>query len=426
MRFLYSAVLYCAIPFFFLRMLSRSRKAPQYRRRLAERFAIFPVAEEFLSKPTIWVHAVSVGETIAAAPIVEDLLARYPDHTLVLTTTTPTGSERVRALFQDRVFHVYVPWDLPGAVRRFVKKIRPQLLIIMETELWPNMLHYSAVGGARIVLANARMSEKSASGYKRLSALSRPMLASLDKVACQSEADGERFIDMGLPRGKLEVTGSIKFDLEISKELREQSAQLHREWRLNSRPLLIAASTHPGEDEKILDAFVQLRSASQNCLLLLVPRHPERFDTVYNMCRDRKWRVLRRSQGVAPELRDDIVIGDTMGELLLLLSLGSVAFIGGSLVDHGGHNALEASAWGVPVVSGPSMFNFTEISGLLCEADAMIMLDQPDLLGTTLTELLVSRQRLQDMGANGLRVVAENRGAKKRLMALIDDQMSGV
>ncbi len=424
MRFLYSAVLYVLIPFFLLRMLLRSRKAPAYRRRLAERFGMFCVAGGPLGGRVIWVHAVSVGETIAAAPLVEDLLKRYPEHTVVLTTTTPTGSERVRALFGDRVVRVYAPWDLPGAVKRFLKKVQPQLLVIMETELWPNMLHYSAAGGTKIVLANARMSERSASGYKRFSALSQSMLTNLNKVACQSSDDGDRMIAMGLKPEQLEVTGSIKFDLELNADIREQSLGIKKEWGLENRPVLVAASTHPGEDEIILAAFAELRTSVDNCLLLLVPRHPERFEDVFELARTQGWQVRRRSEAIAPVASDDVVVGDTMGELLLLLSLGTVAIIGGSLVEHGGHNALEASAWGVPVVTGPSMFNFTEISELLCDAGAMIMLSRADSLGSTLQELFANQQRLQEIGASGLQVVADNRGAKKRLLALIDEQMA--
>ncbi|MFK8047159.1 MAG: lipid IV(A) 3-deoxy-D-manno-octulosonic acid transferase [Halioglobus sp.] len=424
MRYLYSAVLYLLIPFILVRMLLRSRNAPAYRRRLAERFGFFSDGKGQLGSPAIWVHAVSLGETIAAAPVVEDLLERYPEHTLVLTTTTPTGSERARALFGARVLHVYAPWDLPGAVKRFVKKVQPELLVIMETELWPNMLHYSAVGGAKIILANARMSERSASGYLRFSTLSKSMLSKLTKVACQSPDDGRRMIDIGLAREKLEITGSIKFDLELSSELREQSLDLKKDWGLEHRPALVAASTHPGEDEIILKAFAALKTSMPNCLLLLVPRHPERFETVFELCRAEGWQVKRRSQGIAPGQNDDIVVGDTMGELLLLLSLGKVAIIGGSLVEHGGHNALEASAWGVPVVTGPAMFNFAEISDLLCNARAMIKLNRAEDLGDTLQELLRDQQRLEDMGASALGVVADNRGAKKRLMALIDEQMS--
>lgn len=424
MRLIYSALFYCLIPIIMLRMLLRSRVAPAYRRRMAERLGFFKVDPGSDSRPAIWVHAVSVGETLAAAPLIEDLLRRYPGYRLVVTTTTPTGSERVTALFGERVFHVYSPWDTPGAVKRFLRKMRPRLLLIMETELWPNMLHHSRKTGCHIVLANARLSQRSADGYARFSNLTRGMLAQLNVVACQARADGDRFLSLGLQPSQLDVTGSIKFDLELGGELRDAAEKLRQAWGMSQRSIIVAASTHPGEDEQILEAFSRVRQSVDNCLLVIVPRHPERFDSVYQLCVDADWNVQRRSSGIAPGPGDDIVLGDTMGELLLLLSAATVAVIGGSLVNHGGHNVLEASAWGVPVVTGPYMFNFSEISDLLVEAGAMTRLADPEELADCLADLLASPQRRREMGEAGQRVVADNRGAKKRLLGLIDTQIS--
>jgi 3-deoxy-D-manno-octulosonic-acid transferase len=423
MRLLYSAFLYILFPAIVLRMLLRSRKAPAYRHRLAQRLGFFEAVPDTFDKPVIWVHAVSVGETLAAAPLIEDLLLRYPEHQLVVTTTTPTGSERVQALFAGRVFHVYAPWDLPGAVKRFVDRVQPRLLLIMETELWPNMLHYSARAGCAVVLANARMSERSARGYLRFPGLTRSMLDSIDMVACQSEADGERLLGLGLEPQRLEITGSIKFDLELGEDLKERSAQLADHWGTGNRPVLVAASTHSGEDEQILQAFSLLRSSVKDLLLILVPRHPERFQSVQQLCADAGWAVCRRSEGRAPQRDTDVVVGDTMGELVLLLSLADVAIIGGSLVPHGGHNVLEAAAWGVPVITGPHMFNFAEISELLSSAGAMIALEDPLNLGACLSELFADGARRARMGKAGREVVSSNRGAKKRLLALIDQQI---
>lgn len=421
MRQLYSLVFYLLMPFILLRMLWRSRRAPAYRRRLGERFGVFvPPAD---GRPVIWVHAVSVGETLAAAPLVEVLLERYPEHRLAVTTTTPTGSGRVRALFGDRVFHVYAPWDLPFAVRRFLAGLRPELLLVMETELWPNTLHYTARAGCRVLLANARLSARSAAGYARLGGLARQMLGHLDCVACQAREDGERFVALGLPRDRLEVTGSIKFDLELGPALRRDAAELREALGADWRPVVVAASTHPGEDEQVLAAFADLRRDLGDCLLVLVPRHPERFDAVFRLCRDAGWRVARRSTGDAPGPEADVLLGDTMGELLLMLGSASVAVIGGSLVEHGGHNALEAAAWGVPVVTGPHMFNFEEVSQLLVAAGAMERLAEPARLGACLSRLLADEPRRRAMGEAGKRVVAENRGARERLLALVARQL---
>ena len=423
MRYLYSALFYLLLPVIVLRMLWRSRRAPAYRARLAERFGLFD-AGGLGGAESIWVHAVSVGETLAAAPLIESLLERYPDHPLVVTTTTPTGSERVRALFGDRVFHVYAPWDLPGAVRRFLQTTRPRLLLIMETELWPNMLHYTAAAGCCTLLANARLSERSAKGYARFRALTRDMLQDLDTVACQAEADGRRFLSLGLPEAALHVTGSIKFDLELDAGMREQAAQLRTELDAAQRPVLVAASTHPGEDELVLQAFSRVRETQDNCLLVLVPRHPERFDEVFALCRQAGWQVQRRSTGAPPAMADDILLGDTMGELVLLLGAATVAVIGGSLVEHGGHNVLEPAAWGVPVVTGPYMFNFAEVTELLVAAGGMIRLEDPAQLGECLQALLRDPRRRLQMGTAGQQVVADNRGARNRLLCLIAGHMA--
>jgi 3-deoxy-D-manno-octulosonic-acid transferase len=422
MRYLYSALLYCLIPFILLRMLLRSRKAPAYRRRLSERFGVFLADEQRENRPSIWIHAVSVGETLAAVPVIEEMLLRYPRHRLVVTTTTPTGSERVRALFGDRVFHVYAPWDLPGAVRRFLKSVQPELLLIMETELWPNMLYYSRAAGCRVLLANARMSQRSADGYARFSGLTKNMLEAVNMVACQSATDGERLRKLGLPESQLEITGSIKFDLELDAGLRASARGLSDTWTAGRR-VLVAASTHAGEDEQILLAFSRLRETFDDTLLVLVPRHPERFESVYQLCEAGGWQVLRKSAGQSPGQSTDIVIGDTMGELVLLLGLADVAIIGGSLVEHGGHNMLEASAWGVPVVTGPHLFNFTEISDLLTKAGAMIVVHNPEELAACLLELFSNQAQREQMGTLGQQLVADNRGAKKRLLELIDEQV---
>ncbi len=425
MRLLYSALFYCLLPFVLLRMLWRSRRAPEYRRRWGERLGFFTVPSPWSDeRPWLWLHAVSVGETLAAAPVVEALLARYPDHKLVLTTTTPTGSEQVRKLFGERVFHVYAPWDLPGAVQRFLKKLQPRLLVIMETELWPNTIHLARKAGCRIVLANARMSARSARGYQRLSGLTRPMLTQLNVVACQAEADAQRLQQLGMPESGIEVTGSIKFDLDLDQALQQSAATLRADWRCDERPIVVAASTHAGEDEQILAAFRRVREQSHDALLVLVPRHPERFNAVESLCMEAGYTPLRRSTGRVPDANCAIVLGDTMGELLLLLSTGRVAIIGGSLVPHGGHNVLEAAAWGVPVLTGPHIFNFAQISELMVAAGAMLQLENEQDLPGVLVDLLSDATRLERMGKAGLEVVAANRGALERLLAVIGREMS--
>lgn len=422
MRYLYSALFYLLLPFVLLRMLWRSRRAPDYRRRLAERFGIFPAPAELRDRFVIWVHAVSVGEALAAVPLIESLLRDYPDCAIAVTTTTPTGSDRVRAQFAGRVFHVYAPWDMPGAVQRFLDRVRPGLLLVMETELWPNLLHYCHERDCPVVLANARLSARSAQGYARFGGLTRGMLQQLAVVACQAQADGERFLALGLPEERLQVTGSIKFDLELDEELQVRAAALREQI---GRPVILASSTHPGEDEIILSAFRQVRERVPDALCLLVPRHPERFDSVYELCIAAGWRVRRRSGGEPVEPGDDILLGDTMGELRLLSGVATVAVIGGSFIEHGGQNVLEAAAWGVPVVTGPHMFNFAEISALLVDAGAMEQLPGPAPLADSLLRILGDEQLRRRMGSAGEQVVAANRGALAHLRAIIRERVGG-
>ncbi len=423
MRVLYSALYYCLMPWIVLRMLWRSRLAPAYRQRLPERFGLFPGLPED-GASAIWVHAVSVGETLAAAPLVESLLLEFPGHRLVLTTTTPTGSERARALFGNRVDHVYAPWDLPGSLRRFLGRTRPRLLILMETELWPNMLHYARASGCEVILANARLSERSARGYARVAGLTHQLLSRLNVVACQTMDDSKRFLALGLPPAVLHVTGSTKFDVVVDDALRQRAANLRQSFVAGGRPVLVAASTHPGEEALVLAAYREIRRSLGDCLLVLVPRHPERFEEVFGLCIREDWQVLRRSAGSEISAGDDILLGDTMGELLLLLGTATVAVFGGSMVVHGGHNVLEAAAWGVPIVTGPHMENFTEVTAKLGAVGAMIKLDSPGTLGPTLVRLLDDVAARQRMGTAGLAVLDDNRGASDRLLALVKRQLA--
>lgn len=422
MRWLYSVLYYCLLPLLLLRMLWRSRLAPAYRQRLPERCGWFsPRPDPEL--PAIWVHAVSVGESLAAAPLIEALLRDFPAYRVVVTCTTPTGSACIRALFGERVFHVYLPWDLPGPLRRFLRRTRPRLLLIMETELWPNMVHYSRAEGCGILLLNARLSARSARGYARFGGMTRRLLTQLDAAACQTLADSERFLALGLPASAVTVTGSVKFDLELDDGLRARAATLLHALAPTGRPVLVAASTHAGEEELILAAYREVREVVGDSLLVLVPRHPERFNEVFKLCLRQDWQVCRRSLGAVPGPADDILLGDTMGELLLLLGTATIAVFGGSLAGRGGHNVLEAAVWGVPVVSGPHLENFAEIAEMLSAAGAMVRLQSPAQLGPCLLELLADGDRRERMGAAGTQLVARNRGAVARQLALVSRQL---
>jgi 3-deoxy-D-manno-octulosonic-acid transferase len=412
-RYLYTLLLHLALPLIALRLALRARKAPAYARRVRERFSFGLPA---MRPGGIWVHAVSVGESIAAAPMIRALQAHYPDLPITVTCMTPTGSERIQALFGDSVQHCYLPYDLPWAASRFLQRVQPRLAVVMETELWPNHIHQCAKRGIPVALANARLSQRSARGYARLRKLTAPMLAELSLIAVQTQAEAERFLDLGARPNCVEVTGSIKFDLKIDAELPRRASELRHQWQAEQRPLWIAASTHAGEDEIILAAHRQLLLARPDALLILVPRHPERFNAVHELCLNQGLTTRRRSSGEAVQAGDQVLLGDTMGELLFLYALADVAFVGGSLVANGGHNLLEPAALGKPVVSGPHLFNFLEIATQLREAGALGEVQDATDLADEVEALWREPDRAERMREAGLQVLRANQGALDRLL----------
>jgi 3-deoxy-D-manno-octulosonic-acid transferase len=419
LRQVYSLLLLLAIPLIVLRLYFKSVAAPAYRQRIGERFAAFSLPAQWGSaSKTLWIHAVSVGEVVAAAPLVKALL-KNADIEIVMTTTTPTGAERVGALFGDTVHHVYAPYDLGFIVRKFLARVKPELLIIMETELWPNTVHFANRQGVKILLANARLSEKSAHGYQRISSLTKPLLQSIDIIAAQAEADRGRFIELGADENRTVVTGSLKFNIDITDDEKPADPFFTAATNLD-RLIVIAASTREGEEAKVLDAWNKLSGNVHSPILLLVPRHPERFAAVAELCRSQGWTVQRRSDSNSIAANTDIVIGDSMGEMLAYYGLADIAFVGGSLVDTGCQNVLEPAALGVPVVVGPSQFNFELICQQLEFAGALVTVEDSSALATTLSQLLADADERKKMGLAGQALVADNRQALPRLLELID------
>ncbi|QWA29033.1 lipid IV(A) 3-deoxy-D-manno-octulosonic acid transferase [Pseudomonas sp. RC3H12] len=413
-RTLYTLLFHLGLPLVALRLFLRGRKAPAYRARIAERFACgLPP----MRQGGIWVHAVSVGESIAAAPMVRALLKQYPDLPVTLTCMTPTGSERIRAMFEGepRVQHCYLPYDLPWAAGRFLDHVRPRLGIIMETELWPNHIHQCARRGIPVALANARLSERSARGYARFAGLTRPMLEEMNLIAVQTETEAERFCALGARHECVQVTGSIKFDLTIDDQLLPRACALREQWAARQRPVWIAASTHDGEDALILEAHRELLKVHSDALLILVPRHPERFAAVHELCAG-QFSTVRRSAGDAVTAQTQVLLGDTMGELLFLYALADIAFVGGSLVPTGGHNPLEPAALALPVLMGPHVFNFLEISAMLREAGALQQVDDAEGLAAAVRRLVELPQDARRMGEAGRAVMRANQGALQRLL----------
>lgn len=416
MRRLYTALLYLIIPLVLLRFLWRSRSAPDYRRRIGERFGFLP---GLTAGGGLWVHAVSVGEVQASVPLIQRLLQVHPQLPVVVTTTTPTGSRRLRELLGEAVLHVYAPYDVPLVVRRFLDASHPRLAVFIETEVWPNILEQCRRRDIPTVLANARLSERSALGYARLGGFSRAVFGTLGLVAAQSEADAQRFRALGVAPERAVVTGSIKFDVRLPPSVREQSAVIKRIWG-EDRPVWIAASTHEGEDEQVLAAHRRVLEVVPDALLVLVPRHPERFGRVIQLAVKQGFELVKRSDNRPCGPTTEVFVGDSMGELPMFFPAADLAFMGGSLVHHGGHNPLEPAASGVPVVTGPHMFNFARITDILLAAEAAVQVTSTDELVDTVVTWLGDASLRARVGENGRRVVEQNRGALDQLVALVE------
>lgn len=412
-RFFYNVFMYLATPFILLYLLYRALKSDDYRGRVGERFGFKKLT---LTKPVILVHSVSVGETIAATPLINQLVSDYPEHDILVTTSTPTGSEVVKKSFGDNVVHCYLPIDLPGSVKRFLTQVKPQATIVMETELWPNLIHQLSKANTPILLANARMSEKSMNGYLGKAApLMHEMLNNLDCVAAQYASDGERFVKLGLPEKKLTIGGSIKFELSISDELKAKQQALKQQWAPN-RPVWVAGSTHPGENEQLFAAHQTLLNDFPDLLLVIIPRHSERFDEVTQQAINTGFTTVRRSEDATPNNDTQVVIGDTMGEMLLLLGISDISYIGGSLIERGGHNPLEPAALGKPVIMGPSCYNFSDICDKLVASSGLKHVANSDELAIFISQLLNDGIQCSEMGAKAQQVVADNQGTLARLM----------
>jgi 3-deoxy-D-manno-octulosonic-acid transferase len=418
---LYTLAFIFLLPFMVFRLYWRSLKNPAYRKRLKERFALIPKRRS--KKPCIWLHAVSVGETIAATPLVKQLQQLYPEHDICITTATPTGSERVRSAFKETVYHYYLPYDVPSFIRAFIKAIRPDVLIIMETELWPNLIAGCKEQDIPVMLANARLSAKSAKAYAKVALLSRPMLGDLTVVAAQSAADAKRFKLLGVKPTAIEVTGSIKFDIQINATVEKRVDELKTQLQLQGRKVAIFASTHPGEDEKIIPAVKRLNQLDNDFLAIIVPRHLERFQPVYDYCVSHGLSALRLSDRQAVSTNTQVIVGDSMGDMLALYGLANIAFIGGSLILHGGHNYLEAAAWGLPLLTGKSVHNFQAIAYKLQRAGGLLVLEDHWVLERTLENWLVETEAYDIMGKRAKTVFENNKGALQHLLAMIEKQL---
>ena len=401
MRALYTALLALALPFILLRLWWRGRRERGYRSHVGERLGYYELPR---SEKLVWVHAVSVGEVRAAAPLVAGLRSALPDHAVLMTCTTAAGRETLRQVYGESVQASFLPYDLPWAGRSFLEHFRPRIGVIMETEVWPNLIAACAAGGVPVVLANARMSAKSARGYARWDRLTRPAFASLAAVCAQSDADAERLRALGATR--VQVHGSLKFDVTPSA----QQLAAGRAWRAAlGRPVLLLASTREGEEKLLLQHADLL---PRGVLMLVVPRHPQRFDEVAELAQS------RRTRDPVPAAADRVYLGDTMGEMAFYFAAADVAVIGGSFMPLGGQNLIEALAAGTPAITGPSMFNFAEATRLAVAAGAAVQAAGAREAIAQAAALMEDAKRRQAMAEAGRKFCEAHRGAAQRQLAV--------
>lgn len=420
---IWSVAAYLLLPYALANLVWRGLRYRPYWNRWPERFGF---VERHPGQRFIWVHAVSVGEVRSSAALIVALDERYPKHRILVTTMTPTGSEQVQELFGDRVSHSYVPYDVPDAVNRFLDRVQPEAAVIAETEFWPNIFATCRRRGIPLLLVNVRVSQASLRGYLRAPKTARAMLSNADLICPQTLVDEQRLRALGAPSDRIVVTGNLKFDVELPQSLLQEGAAVRLQWGRN-RPVWIAASTHSGEEKQVLDAFQKLREDLPSLLLVLVPRHPERFDSVARLCERRGYEIALRSV-TRRELDEevDIVVGDTMGELQRLYAASDVAFVGGSLVPHGGQNVLEACAVSVPVVFGPHMFHFEEIAVLALQRGAGVQVQDVDGLVDAVARFLDDAQLRRTAGEAAHSLMEANHGALQRTLELMDETLRQV
>ena len=415
LRALYSAVLYVLTPVTLYHLIWRGFRYPEYFQRWNERYGSYDTPG---SPVDVWLHAVSVGEVNAAAPVVNALLRRHRGLRLLITTITPTGSERVQALWGDRVLHVYSPYDLPGAVARFLRHFPPRLALIMETELWPSLLFGCHDRKVPVYILNARLSARSLRGYSVLRPLIARMLRTVRRVAAQSDDDAARFVQLGAAPEQVRDVGNLKFDIPVPDTVDDIVAGFRRHLSAQRR-VWIAASTHEDEEAPVLAIHARLRKRWPDLLLLWAPRHPERFPRVVDAARDAGWTVGTRRADRWPSASDDVFVLDTLGELMAFYACADVAFVGGSLQAIGGHNMLEPAAVGTPAVTGPHLHNFSEISRRLKEAEALVIAPDGTGVAVAIEDLLADDARRHDMAGRGRALVEHGRGALARTLAMI-------
>lgn len=419
MRACYSLFIVLTLPLIYARLLMRSIKLPAYRNRLLERLGIYSKHASKLD--SIWIHAVSVGEVVAAAPLVKALQSKYTNLPIIVTTTTPTGAQRVQQMFGNTVTHLYMPYDLSWSIDSLIKKMQPLCLIIMETELWPNLLNTCKKRSIPVIIANARLSDRSFPRYMRLRWFVKQMLQDVTYVATQSTLDTERFIQLGLNANKITMVGNLKFEVQVD-ELQLQNGKALKS-SVGKRLILVATSTHAGEELQVLQAFKQIQQSYPDSLLILVPRHPERFNSVAELLTQQQVNFIRRSSGAACTDDITVILGDTMGELYMYYAAADVAFVGGSLIAVGGHNLLEPAAIGIPCITGPYLENFKDIAKLLTAAKLLQIVQDETQLAKQCISWFGTPELRKQLGNNAKQILSQNRGATKKILDIIHSKI---
>ena len=410
-RWFYTAVFVLVLPLLLLRLLQRSRKDKGYRQRMGQRLA-FGLPR--LSQPSIWFHAVSVGEVIASAPLVRALMDALPNYTFVLTATTATGSREIQRLYGETVRHYYMPFDLPWVVTRFIQRLAVRVIVVMETEIWPNLVCTADRLSVPLLLANGRLSPQSFRSYARIRWLMAPLLSRYHQVMVRDETDAAYFSALGVSPEQLRVAGNIKYDIEINAEVRLAADTLRSQW--GGRPTWIAASTHAGEEAVVLAAHQRVLAIYPTALLILVPRHLARFDAVAKLVTATGLSLARRSMADLPQTAA-VYLGDTMGEMLPLMGAADVVMMGGSLVNVGGHNFAEPAALGKPLLSGPILHNFVALTALLQAADALQLVENETDIAESVISLFADAERAAGYATRAKQVIEQNRGAVVRHVA---------
>ena len=416
-RLIYTLLLYLGLPIAILKLVVKERKSPFWKVKLKNQLGFVTKT----ASKAIWVHCVSVGEFNAARPLIDRLLDIYPEHRLAITTTTITGAEAVRNHYKNRVMHYFFPFDLPSIVGPFINKINPVACILLETEIWPNLINNLNKKAIPVMLVNARLSERSLNKYQKISSnLVQKTINQLTLIGSQNERSSERFLSLGVSPDKVVTVGNLKFD---SKEKDNPSTTQSLQQMIGQRRVVVFASTRAGEERKILKSYVNTKDKF-DALMIVIPRHPQRFDEVFNLIVDSGLDVKRRSQGLSCDENTQVLLGDSMGELLSYYSVCDIAFVGGSLIDTGGQNMLEAAALSKPILFGPSVFNFEQIAQLLLEKGASIQVDDADGLMKTISSLLLDDAKRKELGENAKNLLEKHRGAVDRLLKLIIPNIS--